>query len=420
VFVSSAVASILHADLDAFFASVEQRDAAELRGRPVIVGSGVVLAASYEARACGVRSAMGGAKARRLCPDAIVVPPRFSAYVEASKAVFAIFADTAPDVEAVSIDEAFLDVCGLEHISGTPETIAATLRRTVREQVGLPISVGVATTKHLAKVASAAAKPDGLLVVAPGEEAAFLHPLPVERLWGVGPATAEKLRVHGIVTVGQLAALPEGLLTSILGRASGGRLHAIAHNRDPRRVRPGRGRRSIGSQSALGSRRRRSWDELDAVAIALVDRVTRRLRKAGRLGRTVVLRMRYGDFTRATRSRTLPLPTDSTDLVLTALRGLLAAERTTITRQGLTLLGLSITNLQRAADGLQLELPLDGRPPAALDTAVDAIRDRYGTTSLQRATLLGSSIRTSAWLMPGDAPPEEPASPPAPAPRRRG
>jgi DNA polymerase-4 len=405
VFVSSAVASILHADLDAFFASVEQRDDPALRGRPVIVGPGVVLAASYEARACGVRSAMGGAKARRLCPDAIVVPPRFSAYVEASKAVFAIFADTAPEVEAVSIDEAFLDVHGLERISGTPEAIAQRLRATVREQVGLPISVGVATTKHLAKVASNEAKPDGLLVVSPAEELAFLHPLPVERLWGVGPATTAKLRAHGIVTVGQLAGMPEGLLVSILGRAIGGRLHAIAHNRDPRRVRSGRGRRSIGSQSALGWRRGRSWEELDGVALALADRVTRRMRRSGRVGRTVILRMRYGDFTRATRSRTLPAHTASTAAILAALRALLAAERATITRQGLTLLGLSITNLQHARDGVQLELPLDGpTDPLALDTTIDAIRDRFGTTAVQRATLLGSSVRTSAWLMPGDAP----------------
>jgi DNA polymerase-4 len=402
-FVSSAVATIVHADLDAFFASVEQRDDPALRGRPVIVGSGVVLAASYEARSCGVRSAMGGAKARRLCPDAIVVPPRFTAYVEASRAVFAIFEQTAPVVEAISIDEAFLDVRGLEHISGTSADIARTLRRTVREQVGLPISVGVATTKHLAKVASNEAKPDGLLVVAPGEELAFLHPLPVERLWGVGPATAARLREHGIVTVGQLSGLPVEVLMTVAGNAVGRRLHAIAHNRDPRRVRAGRGRRSIGSQSALGSRPR-SPEALDAVAMALVDRVARRMRKGGRVGRTVILRLRWGDFTRATRSRTLPRPTASTATLLVALRALLAAEQQTIARRGLTLLGVTITNLERGDAGVQLELPLDGHPAEALDRTMDAIRDRFGTTAVRRATLLTTSDRMSAWLMPGDAP----------------
>jgi len=403
VFVSAAC--ILHADLDAFFASVEQRDDPALRGRPVLVGGGVVLAASYEARACGVRSAMGGTKARRLCPEAIVVPPRFSAYVQASRDVFAIFEETAPTVEVVSIDEAFLDVRGLERIGGSPEAIARRLRGTVREQVGLPISVGVASTKHLAKVASNAAKPDGLLAIAPGAELAFLHPLPVGRLWGVGPATEARLREHGIVTVGQLAGLPEGVLMTILGRAAGRRLHAISHNRDPRRVRSGHARRSVGSQSALGASRRRTPEELDAVAIALVDRVTRRLRKGGRVGRTVVLRLRFGDFTRATRSKTLPRPTAATAPVLVTLRALLAAERETIRRRGITLLGLSVTNLSRASEaGVQLELAVDGQPPPALDSTMDAIRDRYGTGALQRATLLGRRERMSAWLMPGDGP----------------
>jgi DNA polymerase-4 len=294
-------------------------------------------------------------------------------------------------------------VRGLERISGTSQEVARRLRREVREQVGLPISVGVATTKHLAKVASNAAKPDGLLAIAPGEELAFLHPLPVGRLWGVGPATEERLREHGIVTVGQLAGLPEGVLMTILGRAAGRKLHAISHNRDPRRVSPSRGRRSVGSQSALGSRRRTS-EELDAVAIALVDRVMRRLRKGGRVGRTVVLRLRFSDFTRATRSKTLPRPTAATATVLVTLRALLAAERETIRRQGLTLLGVSITNLERADTGVQLELAVDGQPLPALDVTMDAIRDRYGTTALQRAALLGRNDRMSAWLMPGDGP----------------
>jgi DNA polymerase-4 len=405
------LASILHADLDAFFASVEQRDDPELRGKPVIVGPGVVLAASYEARRFGVRSAMGGAKARRLCPEAIVVPPRFTAYVEASKAVFAIFRDTAPTVEAVSIDEAFLDVRGLERIGlGTPGEIAVRLRRRVRAEVGLPLSVGVASTKHLAKVASNAAKPDGLRIVAAGREAAFLHPLPVEALWGVGPATQVKLHAAGIRTVGQLAALDEADAVALLGRGAGRQLHAIAHNRDPRRVRSGRGRRSIGSQSALGSSRTRSPEELEAIAAGLADRVCRRARRSGHVGRTVVLRLRYGDFTRATRSKTLARPTAATAPVLTALRALLAAERDVIRRRGLTLLGVTLTNLDRAQSvGVQMELPLAAtalsvRDPAALDTATDAIRDRFGSGALQRAALLHRGERASAWLMPGDGP----------------
>jgi DNA polymerase IV len=229
-------ATILHADLDAFYASVEQRDDPRLRGRPVIVGAGVVLAASYEAKAYGIRTAMGGALARRLCPRAVVVSPRMTAYLDASKAVFEVFEDTTPLVEGLSIDEAFLDVRGLERISGRPAEIAVRLRRRVLEHVGLPLTVGVARTKFLAKVASGVAKPDGLLVVPPGRELAFLHPLPVERLWGVGTVTAEKLHARGIRTVGQVAQLPEGSLVGMLGLASGRHLHALAHNRDPRPV----------------------------------------------------------------------------------------------------------------------------------------------------------------------------------------
>src|SRR5438477_12189535 len=230
MFVQQREAAILHADVDSFYASVEQRDDPRLRGRPVIVGAGVVLAASYEAKARGVRTAMGGGRARRLCPDAVVVPPRMSAYSEASKAVFKLFEDTAPVVEGLSIDEAFLDVRGMQRIAGTPVEIAARLRRRVREEAGLPITVGVARTKFLAKVASAVAKPDGLMVVAPDRELAFLHPLPVERLWGVGRVTAEKLHQRGITTVGQVAGLAEGELVAMLGRASGRHLHALAHN----------------------------------------------------------------------------------------------------------------------------------------------------------------------------------------------
>jgi DNA polymerase-4 len=253
VFVASS-ASILHADLDSFYASVEQRDRPPLRGRPVIVGGGVVLAASYEAKAFGVRTAMGGAQARRLCPHAIVVEPRFGVYAEASKAVFGVFDDTTPLVEGLSIDEAFLDVGGLRRIAGTPTEIAGRLRGEVLRRVGLPITVGVARTKFLAKVASAVAKPDGLLVVPPEGELAFLHPLPVRRLWGVGAVTAEKLLARGIRTVGDVAELPEAALVAMLGPGAGRHLHALAHNRDPRPVEVGRRRRSVGAQRALGSR----------------------------------------------------------------------------------------------------------------------------------------------------------------------
>ncbi|MDQ6798458.1 MAG: DNA polymerase IV, partial [Actinomycetota bacterium] len=262
-------ASILHADLDAFYASVEQRDDPRLRGRPVVVGVGVVLAASYEARAYGVRTAMGGAQARRMCPAVTVVQPRMSAYSEASKAVFAVFEDTTPLVEGVSIDEAFLDVGGLRRVSGTPMEIAARLRADVFERVGLAITVGVARTKFLAKVASGVAKPDGLLVVPPDAELDFLHPLPVERLWGVGAVTAVKLRDRGITTVGDVARISEAALISILGRGPGRHLHALAHNHDPRSLRLGRRRGSIGSQRALG-RARRSADVLESTVIALV------------------------------------------------------------------------------------------------------------------------------------------------------
>ncbi|HZQ16368.1 MAG TPA: hypothetical protein VFA82_06295, partial [Gaiellaceae bacterium] len=228
--------SILHADLDSFFASVEQRDDPRLRGRPVIVGGGVVLAASYEAKAFGVRTAMGEARARRLCPGAIVVRPRFGAYSEASKAVFRVFESCSPLVEGLSIDEAFLDVRGMERSAGTPAEIAVRLRREVRATVGLPITVGVARTKFLAKVASGVAKPDGLLVVPPERELVFLHALPVERLWGVGPVTAAKLHAGGVTTVRQVALLPERVLCSLVGRAAGRHLHALAHNLDPRPV----------------------------------------------------------------------------------------------------------------------------------------------------------------------------------------
>jgi DNA polymerase IV len=391
-------ATILHADLDSFFASVEQRDDPRLRGRPVIVGGGVVLAASYEAKARGVRTAMGGRQARQLCPQAVVVPPRFSAYSDASKEVFAVFEHTSPLVEPISIDEAFIDVRGLRRISGSPVEIAARLRRDVRERVGLPITVGVARTKFLAKVASGVAKPDGLLVVPPDGELAFLHPLAVERLWGVGAVTAAKLRACGITTVGEVARIAEPALVELLGRAAGRQLHALAHNRDPRRVRRGRRRRSIGTQRALG-RRRRSPEALDAILVGLVDRLARRLRAARRVCRTIVLRVRFDDFARATRSHTLAEATAQTQTILARARGLLAAAMPMVERQGLTLLGLTFTNLENA-DAVQLALPLERRPATALDIVLDDVRERYGTTAITRAVLLGRDQGITMPLLP--------------------
>jgi DNA polymerase IV len=394
----SAEATILHADLDSFFASVEQRDDPRLRGRPVIVGGGVVLAASYEAKAYGVHGAMGGSEARRLCPDAVVVPARMSAYSEASKAVFEVFEDTCPVVEALSIDEAFLDVRGMRRIAGSPEEIAARLRRDIRERVGLPITVGVARTKFLAKVASGVAKPDGLLVVQPGRELEFLHPLEVERLWGVGPVTSRKLRERGIATVGQVAALSETALVDMLGRAAGRQLHALSHNRDPRRVRVGRRRGSIGGQRALG-RRRRSPAELDAVLVGLIERVTPRLRRGRRVCRTIVIRLRFDDFTRATRSHTLAEATAQTPAILAAARELLAAAMPLIERQGLTLLGVALSNLSDAG-AVQLALPFDPRHEAALDATVDDVRERFGSAAITRAVLLGRDQGISMPVLP--------------------
>ena len=423
------VSSILHADLDAFFASVEQRDDPRLRGRPVIVGGGVVMAASYEARAHGVRSAMGGAQARRLCPGAVVVEPRLSAYAAASADVFAVFADTTPLVEGISIDEAFLDVGGLRRTAGTPEQIAVRLRARVRDEVGLAITVGAATTKFLAKVASGVAKPDGLLLVAPGAELAFLHPLPVERLWGVGPVTAATLHDRGITTVGEVAQIPEAALVATLGPHAGRHLHALAHNRDPRAVTVGSRRRSVGAQHALG-RRRRSAEEVDTVLVGLVDRVTRRLRDGGRVGRTITLRLRFDDFSRATRAHTMAQATGRTDVILAVARDLMAAAAPTVERQGLTLVGVAVGNL--APDSaVQLALPFgrrrarrgralssrtggggggpggsgrgDGGGDGGLDGALDEVRARFGPRALGRAVHLGRDLGVEMPVLP-DAP----------------
>ena len=381
-------ASILHADLDSFYASVEQRDDPTLRGRPVIVGGGVVLAASYEAKAYGVRTAMGGAQARLLCPHAVVVPPRMSAYTRASTAVFEVFRDTTPVVEPVSVDEAFLDVSGLRRISGTPVEIAARLRADVRDNVGLPITVGIACTKFLAKVASQEAKPDGLLLVPAGHELEFLHPLPVRRLWGVGAKTADKLNAHSIETVADVAELSESMLGSLAGPAMGRRLFALSHNIDRRRVNTGVRRRSVGAQRAVGrAGNRMSPNEIDAVVVNLIDRITTRMRAAGRTGRTVLLRLRFDDFSRATRSRTLPWATSSTQPILAAARQLIASSAPLTAQRGLTLVGFTVSCIDlNGAE--QLTLPF-GRDLAAVDAAVDQVRRRYGKSALARAVLVG-------------------------------
>ncbi len=404
MFVSDAQAAILHADLDSFYASVEQRDDPSLRGLPVIVGGGVVLAASYEAKAYGVRTAMGGRQARSLCRHAIVVPPRMSAYSKASEAVFEVFRDTTPLVEPLSVDEAFLDVSGLRRVSGTPVQIGARLRERVREEVGLPITVGIARTKFLAKVASQEGKPDGLLLVPPDRELAFLHPLPVRRLWGVGAKTADKLRAHGIETVADVAELSETTLGSLVGGAMGRQLFALSHNVDRRRVVTGHRRRSVGAQRALGrAGNSMSGAEVDAVVVNLVDRITRRMRKADRTGRTVVLRLRFDDFGRATRSHTMPRATASTDVILGIARRLVAAAGPLIAERGLTLVGFAVCNIDREG-AQQLSLPFDEavdvRDSLTIDLAIDRVRGRYGNAALTRGVLIGRDPGLEMPMLP--------------------
>ncbi|MDH6245387.1 DNA polymerase IV [Mycobacterium sp. OTB74] len=398
MFVSDPQAAILHADLDSFYASVEQRDDPSLRARPVIVGGGVVLAASYEAKAYGVRTAMGGSEARRLCPQAIVVPPRMAAYSQASKDVFAVFRDTTPVVEPLSVDEAFLDVSGLGRVSGTPVQIGAQLRTAVRERAGLPITVGIARTKFLAKVASQQAKPDGLLLVPPDRELAFLHPLPVRQLWGVGAKTAEKLREHGIETVADVADLSESALDAMVGGAMGRQLFALSRNIDSRRVTSGHRRRSVGAQRAVGRRGNTMSDnEIDVMVINLIDRIARRMRASGRTGRTVVLRLRFDDYSRVTRSHTMARATASTDEILSVARGLITDAAPLIAERGLTLVGFAVSNVDNGGSE-QLELPFDGAPDtAAVDCAVDLVRQRFGNACLTRGVLVG---KDPGWEMP--------------------
>jgi DNA polymerase IV len=382
MFVPRSDASILHADVDSFFASVAQRDDPALRGRAVIVGEGVVMAASYEAKASGVRSGMGGAEARRVCPEAVIVPSDFAAYSDASRKLFDLFRDTAPVVEALSLEEAFLDVAGLEHVSGSPAWIGASLRRRAREELGLPLSVGVARTRSLAKMASRAAKPDGMVLIEPARELEFLHPLAVEAIWGIGPATAARLHRLGAATVGQMAALGLPTLLAEFGDHTGRHLHALAHSTDSRLVRGQRGRGSFGSQSAFRARNQ-SRAERDRILSGVVDRVTRRLRSADRAGRTITLRLRYADFERATRSRTVAQPTNSTVAVGNVARELLREAEPTIATRGLTLIGVTVGGLAPRGSGVQLTLDDVG---GDLDGAIDRVRDLFGNEIVSRGT----------------------------------
>jgi DNA polymerase IV len=411
----SAGATILHADLDAFYASVEQRDNSRLRGRPVIVGGGVVLAASYEAKRCGVRSAMNGEQARMLCPAAVFVEPRMEAYSEASSAVFETFRDFTPFVEPISVDEAFLEVGGAEHLFGPASEIASQLRTRVLVDVGLPLSVGVARTKFLAKVASAQAKPDGMLHVEPGRELDFLHPLPVEVLWGVGPVTATKLHDHGVDTVGDLAASGRADLQGYLGSHAGRHLRDLAHNLDPRPVDNRRRDRSMGAQRALG-RKVRTRDELRREVLALTEKVAARLRTAERVAHTVTVRSRTSEMRHESRSRTLVEPSQQTELLARTSDELLLdlidgphGPGGRLGRVGCTLIGITFSRLGRP-DAVQLALrfPEQGRATDTLDRMVDDIRGRWGTSAVARASLLQRSEGISTLARPTaiDAPNE--------------
>lgn len=389
---------ILHADLDAFYASVEQRDHPELRDRPVAVGGGIVLAPSYEARAFGIKTAMNEREARRRCPGLVVVPPRMEAYAEASRAVFDIFHDVSPVVEGLSIDEAFIDVSGLRRLVGPADRIATDLRTRVRSEVGLPLTVGGGSTKFLAKVASAVGKPDGLLLVQPGRELQFLHPLPVEALWGVGPKTAERLHQRGLFTVAEVAALTLNQLTAMVGQAAGAHLHALANNHDPRQVVVGRRNRSIGSQRSFPNGRH-SRTDVDAMLLDTCDRVARRLRQSDQVARTVTLRLRFGDMQPATRSFTFTQATQHTKAIHDAARELLGNSWDLAVDRGLTRVGVAVSNLG-PANAVQMALPLFGPDSGPLDAAVDDIRESFGHRAISRAASLAHAS-DNVHVVPG-------------------
>jgi len=382
-------ATILHADLDAFYASVEQLLAPSLRGKPIAVGGGVVLAASYEAKAFGVRSGMPGRRARELCPQLTFVAGHFSEYQRLGDAAIDVLNNFTPLVERISIDEAFADVAGCTHLFGSPAEIASTIRRRVRTEIGLPISIGVARTKHLAKIASQVAKPDGLVVVDPAMELEFLHDLPVDLMWGVGPVTAKQLAAIGVQTIGQLAKVPGYSLERLLGRAAGEKLTALAWNRDPREIRTHHRARSAGAQSALG--RKPATEQVCRPTLRhLADRVASRLRAKSRAGRTVTVRVRFADLHAVTRSMTLDAPISATTILAEVAEELVRAALADYPREKtISLLAISVSHLETKSD-LQLELPLGlddekRRPGArrglarwAADRALDRIRDRFG------------------------------------------
>ena len=390
--------TILHVDLDAFYASVEQRADPAIAGRPVIVGGlgprGVVAAASYEARRFGVHSAMPMGRARRACPHGVFLSPRFDLYQEASADVMAILGSYTPLVEPLSLDEAFLDVAGARRLHGSGPDIAALIRQQVRSDTGLTASVGVATTKFLAKIASDLSKPDGLLVVAPGEELAFLHPLPVERLWGVGPVTRRRLARFGVRTIGELAALPEETITGAVGVAHGQHLHALAWNRDERGVEPEHQVKSIGHEETFPTDVT-DRTVLEREVLRFADKVATRLRSAALAGRTVQLKVRYSDFRTITRSRTLAESTDlATDLARVGGALLAAVDL----EEGVRLLGLSVQQLDHASEVQEaLALGDDASPtgtePARrqrgqVERSVDQVRARYGNDAVLPARLV--------------------------------
>jgi len=396
-------ATILHADLDAFYASVEQLLDPSLRGKPIAVGGGVVLAASYEAKAFGVRGGMSGRQARELCPQLTFVGGHFKDYQRLGDAAIKVVGDFTPLVERISIDEAFADVAGCTHLFGPPAQIARTIRQRVRTELGLPISVGVARTKHLAKIASQVAKPDGLVVVDPDTELEFLHHLSVELMWGVGPVTKARLAEIGVLTIGQLAKTPGWSLERLLGPAAGEKLAALAWNRDPREIKAHRRARSAGAQSAIG---RKPAEELiiRPTLLHLADRIGTRLRARFRPGRTVTVRVRFANLDSVTRSVTLDAPVCATailaELAEELVRAVLADHPD---EKIISLLAISVSHLEERWH-LQLELPLglqdEARRPGTkkgmarwvADCAVDSIRDRFGWEAIRYGSVaLGMS-----------------------------
>jgi DNA polymerase-4 len=382
-------ATILHADLDAFYASVEQLLDPALRGKPIAVGGGVVLAASYEARAFGVRGGMPGRQAQELCPQLIFVDGHFKEYQRLGDAAIAAIGDFTPLVERISIDEAFADVAGCTHLFGPPSDIAKAIRARVRTELGLPISIGVARTKHLAKIASQVAKPDGLVVVDPAIELKFLHRLPVELMWGVGPATKARLAEIGVLTIGQLAATPGWSLEGVLGPAAGEKLADLAWNRDARRIRTNHRAQSAGAQSAIG-RKPAKEGVVRPILLHLADRIASRLRAKSRSGRTVTVRVRFADLRSVTRSVTLEAPVSATMILAELAEELVhAALADHPDEKTISLLAISVSHFEEHWD-LELELPLGlqderrrlgtriGTARLAADRAVDRIRDRFG------------------------------------------